>query len=95
MHQGKEATALQRRGERTRLGDEQRVTGALNATKASLCVQREMDSDESAENATRESYERARPDTEMPGAAQPEPDVVRQARRHREVQYSAEREVEK
>lgn len=87
VHQGKEATALRRRGERTRRGDEQKVTGALNATKASLYVQREMDSDE--------SYERARPDKEMPGAAEPEPPVVRQARRHREVQYSTEREVEK
>jgi len=33
VHQGKEATALQRRGERTRLGDKQKVVQVMNASR--------------------------------------------------------------
>ena len=40
MHQGKEATALQRKGERTRRGDKRKVAQALNGSLASATVQR-------------------------------------------------------
>ena len=60
VHQGKEATALQRRGERTMRGDKQRIIGALNGSRASDGVQRAMEEDEGGSDAgLREVYERA------------------------------------
>jgi len=63
IHQGKEATALQRRGERTRQGDKQRVVGALNGARASGAVeiamqQEETDGGTDSDRRQREAYER-------------------------------------
>jgi hypothetical protein len=72
VHQGKEATALQRRGERTRRGDEQKIVGVLNGSRASVGVQRGMEEDESGSDgrATREVYERTLKERHTP---EPEP----------------------
>jgi ATP-dependent exoDNAse (exonuclease V) alpha subunit len=73
-HQGKEATALQRKGERTRLGDKQKIVQALNGSLASATVQRAPEADESGfkEHGGRETYERTRRERQAP-----EPSVVR------------------
>jgi hypothetical protein len=68
VHQGKEATALQRRGERTKRGDKQKIAGALNASNDSAGVQRAMEKDESDGDAraTREVYERTLQERQTP-----------------------------
>jgi hypothetical protein len=70
VHQGKEATALQRRGERTRRGDKQKVAQVLNGSRASAAVQRAVEEDEGGGDgrATREAYEQA-----LRGRHAPEP----------------------
>ena len=74
VHQGKEATALQRRGERTRRGDKQKVVRVINASKESVGVQRAMDENESNSDsgAAREIYEQTGQGQHPP---QPEPDA--------------------
>lgn len=76
VHQGKEATALRRRGERTRRGDEQKVALVLNASKASGEVQRTIDEDESggATDAAREIYERTLQERHAPEPPAPHPE---------------------
>ena len=53
VHQGKEATALKRKGERTRQGDKQKVVQALNGSLASAKLQRAPEKDENADSGTR------------------------------------------
>lgn len=68
VHQGKEATALKRRGEPTRRGVEQRIAQALNGSLASAAVQRSGRKDwrETAEAAMEQSYERTRRERNQP-----------------------------
>lgn len=61
VHLGKEAAALQRRGERTRQGDKQRVASALNGSLASGAVERAVrkeDADDGGNRQQREAYAR-------------------------------------
>ncbi len=73
VHQGKEATALWRKGEDTRLGDKQKVVQALNGSLASASVQRAPEEEESAfkEHGVRDIYERTRREQNAPEPAQP------------------------
>jgi MobA/MobL family len=95
VHQGKEATALQRRGERTRRGDKQKVTQVLNASKASDGVQRAVEEDESSGEgrATREIYERTLQERQTPEPPAPNPEW--QSGRAHPRQPEAEREPER
>jgi len=87
VHQGKEATALQRRGERTRQGDKQRVVQVLNSSLAADSVQRfaEDDTNGGDANAAREVDERTwrekqpqQPETPAPPIWKPARERVRQ-----------------
>jgi hypothetical protein len=75
VHQGKEATALQRRGERTRLGDKQKVAQVLNASKASVGAQRGIEEDEGGGNSgtAREIHERTLEERYAPEPPPPGP----------------------
>jgi MobA/MobL family len=95
VHQGKEATALQRRGERTRRGDKQKVAQVLNASKASDEVQRAVEGDESGGegSARREIYERTLQERHRPEPPAPNPEW--QPGRAFPRQKEAEREPER
>jgi ATP-dependent exoDNAse (exonuclease V) alpha subunit len=69
VHQGKEATALARKGERTRRGDKQKVALALGGTLASTHVQRAPEEGESGdrEHGGGEVYEETRRQRHAPG----------------------------
>jgi hypothetical protein len=75
VHQGKEATALQRRGERTRLGDKQKVAQVLNASKASVGAQRGIEEDEGGGDgsAAREIHEGTLQERHTPEPPSPSP----------------------
>jgi len=62
VHQGKEATALQRKGERTRRGDKQKVAQALSGSLASSAAQRSLEGEASAnqEHGRSEVYDETR-----------------------------------
>jgi hypothetical protein len=61
VHQGKEATALERKGERTRRRDKQKVAQAVNGSLASASVQRSMEEESGTqEHGGREMYEETR-----------------------------------
>jgi hypothetical protein len=74
VHQGKEATALARKGERTRRGDKQKVAHALNGSLASAESQREGQGEDSGnqEHGGQEVYEETRRQRRAP-----EPEVPR------------------
>jgi hypothetical protein len=87
-HQGKEATALKRKGERTRLGDKQKVVQALNGSLASATVQRAPESNESGfqEHGRGEIYERTRRERNAPQTP-PAMDLdSRMSRRNRDME---------
>lgn len=75
VHQGKEATALQRKGERTRRGDKQKVAQALGGSLASSAVQRAPGVEESGnrEHGGREVYEQTRRQRNAPEPDSPAP----------------------
>jgi hypothetical protein len=75
VHQGKEATALKRKGERTRRGDKQRVAQVLNASLASDKVQRAPSEEGSGsqEHGRREIYEQTRRERDSPLREPPAP----------------------
>jgi ATP-dependent exoDNAse (exonuclease V) alpha subunit len=81
VHQGKEATALARKGERTRLGDKQKVVRVVNASRESVSVQRAVEENESGGDggAAREIYERTRQErhTPEPDPLPPQPEWER------------------
>jgi len=97
VHQGKEATALQRRGERTRRGDEQKIVGALNGSRASVGVQRGMEEDESGGDgrATREVFERTSQERQTPESEPPSPRLEWKPGKEFPRQREAEREPER
>jgi hypothetical protein len=72
VHQGKEAT-LQRKGERTRRGDKQKVAQALGGSLASANVQRAMDDDGfgTGEHGGRADYEQTEKTPEPPAPQVP------------------------
>jgi hypothetical protein len=75
VHLGKEATALQRKGERTRQGDKRKVAQALNASRASDRIQRAVEEEESGakEHGGRETYARTWSERNTP--EQPAPNI--------------------
>lgn len=97
VHQGKEATALQRKGQRTRRGDQQKVAQALGGSLASAHVQRGPEDEDSGtgEHGGREVYEetwkqRQVPEPVVPRA--PEPwELERVCRRQRPADREPER----
>ena len=92
VHQGKEATALMRKGEHTRLGDKQKVVQALNGSLASANVQRVAGEEENViqEHGARETYDRtrARRNAPEPIAPQAPPawESQRALRRNRDIE---------
>jgi ATP-dependent exoDNAse (exonuclease V) alpha subunit len=94
VHQGKEATALKRRGEHTRRGDKQRVAQVLNASLASNEVQRapEEEGSGSQEHGRREIYEQTRRERNAPLPDSPAPHPGWNPGKHLRKQKDVERE---
>jgi ATP-dependent exoDNAse (exonuclease V) alpha subunit len=97
VHQGKEATALARKGERTRRGDKQKVAQAVNGSLASANVQRapEEEGSGSGEHGGREVHEETRRQRNAPEPVALEtPDaweLQRDFRRHGQAEREPER----
>jgi hypothetical protein len=74
VHQGKEATALQRKGEHTRRGDKQKVARALGGSLASAHVQRSPEEEGSGnqEHGGAEVYEETRRQRDAPEPVAPQ-----------------------
>ena len=92
VHQGKEATALMRKGERTRQGDKRKVIQALNGSLASVKVQRAPAEEENAiqEHGGAEIYDRTRATRNAPEPIAPQAppawESQRASRRNRDVE---------
>lgn len=92
VHQGKEATALMRKGEHTHVSDRQKIVQALNGALASARVQRAPEDDESGleNHGGREVYEKTWDDRNAPVPSRPQTpaarDLDRVSRRHRELE---------
>jgi ATP-dependent exoDNAse (exonuclease V) alpha subunit len=92
VHQGKEATALMRKGEHTYLSDKQKVVQALNGSLASARVQRAPEEGESGfkEHGGREIYEQTKRERSAPEPvtqhAPPAWESDRTLRRNRDVE---------
>ncbi len=93
VHQGKEATALIRNGERTRLGDKQKVAQALNGSLASAAIQRAPDDGQSgmSEHGRGEDHEETRRRRNAPEPVAPARGIGTYPQQQRGVEREPER----